>query len=91
MTKDVVSLSDFKAKAAQMLEQIKESQQPIILTQHGAAAAVVQDFESFHRTQDALLMLKLMVQGEADIKAGRLGTQRDVFASLRDRLKGQDA
>lgn len=86
----VVSLSDFKARASQMLEQIKQSQQPIVLTQRGSATAVVQDYETFSRTRDALMMLKLMVQGEADIKAGRVVAEREMFASLRKRLRSED-
>tara|TARA_A100001037_G_C14618701_1_gene400541 strand:+ start:249 stop:524 length:276 start_codon:yes stop_codon:yes gene_type:complete len=87
MPEQIVSLSDFKARASQMLEGMEESGKPIVLTQHGAAKAVVQDYESFSRMQDAMLMLKLMVQGEADVRGGNLTAQDKVFASLRKRLK----
>ena len=86
----VISLSDFKSSASQMLEQIKREQKPLVLTQNGSATAVVQDYDSFHRTNNALLMLKLMVQGEADIKAGRVTPQREVFGSLRKKLREPD-
>ena len=36
--------------------------------------------------QQALLMLKLLAQGEADIAAGRLIPQEEVFAKLRERF-----
>ena len=90
MASMVISLSEFKAKASKMLEQIRREQRPIVLTQHGSATAVVQDYDSFHRTQNALFMLKLMVQGEADIKEGRLTAQREVFSSLRKDLNERD-
>ena len=90
MASKVVSLSDFKAKASQMLEQITREQRPVVLTQHGSATAVVQDYDSFHRTENALVMLKLMVQGEADIKEGRVTVQRELFSSLRKNLREQD-
>ena len=90
MTSKVISLSEFKATASQMLEQIKREQRPLVLTQNGAATAVVQDYESFRRTKDALVMLKLMVQGEADIKEGRVSSQRNVFRSLRKNLHERD-
>ena len=67
----IVSLSKFKAKAAQMLAEMKSTEHAIVLTQRGAASAVVQDFHSHQRLQNALIMLKLMAQGEADISAGR--------------------
>ena len=71
----IVSLSEFKARAAQMLSEMKT-------TGH----AVVQDFQAHQRLQDALLMLKLMVQGEADVQAGRTTTREQGFPDLEARL-----
>lgn len=90
MTTPVISLSDFKAKASQVLEEINASQRPVVITQHGSAAAVVQDYESYQHIQDSVAFLRLMVQGEADIKKGRITLQREVFSSLRKRLKSRD-
>ena len=69
-----------------MLSEIKADEHPIILTQRGAASAVVQDYRVHQRLQNALLMLKLMVQGEADIARGRTSPQEQVFEDLRARL-----
>ena len=90
MATSVISLSDFKARASQILEEISASQHPIVITQNGSAAAVVQDYESYQRMQDSIAVLRLMVQGEADIKDGRLTPQREVFSSMRKRLKERD-
>ena len=86
MATSIVSLSEFKAKAAQMLSKMKSTEHQIVLTQRGAASAVVQDFQAHQRLQDALIMLKLMVQGEADVAAGRTTPQDRVFADLEARL-----
>lgn len=90
MTMSIVSLSEFKAKAAQMLADMKSSEQVVVLTQRGKASAVVQDFESHQRLQDALLMLKLMVQGETDISAGRTTSQDAVFRDIKEQLTAGD-
>ena len=82
----VVSLSALKAKAAQMLAEMKTTEDEIVLTQRGAARGVVQDFDAHQRQRGALLMLKLMVQGEADIQARRTTTQDRVFAEIEARL-----
>ena len=86
MTTSIVSLSEFKAKAAQMLSEMKAAEHPIIITQRGAASAVVHDYRVHQRLQNALLMLKLMVQGEADVARGRTIAQERVFADLKLRL-----
>ncbi len=90
MTTPVISLSDFKAKASQLLQEINASQRPVVITQNGTATAVIQDYDSYQRIQDTVSLLRLMVQGEADIKQGRLTPQREVFSSLRKRLKNRD-
>ena len=52
----------------------------------GAASAVVHDYRAHQRLESALLMLKLMVQGEADVTQGRTTAQDRVFADIRTRL-----
>ena len=86
MTTSIVSLSEFKARAARMLSDMKVAEHPIILTQRGAASAVVHDYRVHQRLQNALLMLKLMVQGEADVERGRTSPQERVFEEIRARL-----
>ena len=86
----VVSLSEFKAKAAHFLERMNTSGEQIILTQNGSATAVVQDYETYQGLMEALAMMKLMVQGEADIKTGRLTPQSQVFAGIKERLARGD-
>ena len=87
MASEIISLTEFKAKAAQVLADIKASEHTVVLTQNGRATAVVQDFESHQRLQDALLMLKLVLQAEADIAAGNTTPQAEVFADIRARLE----
>ncbi|WP_337243740.1 type II toxin-antitoxin system Phd/YefM family antitoxin [Luteimonas sp. gir] len=86
MTESVISLSDFKSEASQWLKQLQEDRQAVILTQNGRGAAVVQSYESYQRQQQSLLMMKLVAQGEADVRTGRTQPQDEVFAELRARL-----
>ena len=90
MGQSIISLSEFKAKAARLLSNMKAEEHTIILTQNGAANAVVQDYQSYQRTSAALLLLKLMVQGEADVAKGRETSQDRVFADLRAHLTEND-
>lgn len=86
MSDPIISLSDFKSDASQWLKRLQEDSDAVVLTQNGRASAVVQSYETFQRQQQALLMLKLLAQGEADIAAGRLIPQEEVFAKLRERF-----
>ncbi len=49
--------------------------------------ALLEDLEVEHqRSPAALVLLKLMAQGEADIASGRVTSQHRVFADLRAHL-----
>ncbi len=82
MQQHIVNLTEFRSSARQMLEDLKDGSH-LILTQNGSASAVVQDYETYQQQQEAFLMLKLMAQGEGDIKHGRLTPQAEVFNDLR--------
>ncbi|MCY4012479.1 MAG: type II toxin-antitoxin system Phd/YefM family antitoxin [Gammaproteobacteria bacterium] len=90
MSTPVVSLSEFKAKAAKMLAEMKAGNQTIVVTQNGSATAIIQDYEAHQRVQEALLMLKLVVQGEADISASRMVSQRQAFDEIKAGLIAAD-
>lgn len=87
MSDPIISLSDFKSDASQWLKRLQDESDAVVLTQNGRASAVVQSYETFQRQQQALLMLKLLAQGEADIAAGRTIPQEEVFERMEKRLK----
>ena len=85
MQEQIISLTDFKTSASRLLQETRGGAN-IILTQNGSASAVVQDYVTYRAQQDAFLMLKLMVQGEADARKNQLTAQRKVFDSMRASL-----
>ncbi len=85
MREQIISLTDFKTSASRLLQETRGGTN-IILTQNGSASAVVQDYATYRAQQDAFLMLKLMVQGEADVSKNRLTSQPEVFSSMRASL-----
>lgn len=87
MSETIISLSSFKTDASRMLKEMRKTGRRVVLTQNGAATAVVQDIEDYQRDQQALLMMKLMVQGEADVRNRDLSSQGKVFSSLRRKLE----
>jgi PHD/YefM family antitoxin component YafN of YafNO toxin-antitoxin module len=90
MSESILSLSEFKADASRLLDQIRADSATLVLTQDGRARAVVEGYEQFQARQRALVMLKLMAQGERDLEEGRVVPQEQVFADLRRRLEAGD-
>lgn len=86
MSDAIFSVQDFSADTQRWLARIRQEPGNLVLTEGGAATAVVLDYESYQAQQEAILLLKLLAQGEADIQAGRLTPQKEVFAELRKSL-----
>jgi prevent-host-death family protein len=69
---DIKPVTDFRANSAAMLDQIRESGRPIILTQRGRSAAVVIDIRSYQAMIDEIDELRDITRGIADADAGRV-------------------
>ena len=88
---DIKPVTYLKAKAADLLKQINETHRPVIITQNGEPRAVLQDPKSYENMRNAIGILKLISQGEGDIRKGKVKSQEDVFKdieiSLKEKLK----
>ncbi len=80
------SVSFVKAHLAEVIESARSTGEPLLITQNGAGAAVLQDVESYDRTRRALALMKLIAMGEHDVQAGRIIPQDEVFRALRSKL-----
>jgi prevent-host-death family protein len=87
MSEDIRPVTYLKSRTADLLDQVNETKRPVIITQNGEARGVLQDTESYENTKAAIALLKLMVQGEEDIRKGILRAQEEVFNRLEQRLK----
>ena len=70
-----------------MLKQINETHRPVLITQNGEPKAVLQDPQSYENMRNAIGILKLLSQGEEDIKKGKLKSQDEVFSRIESILK----
>ena len=60
----------FKTRSAQLISKARSARQPIFITQNGKATAVLQDVETYESQRQTLLLLKLMTQGDQEVKRG---------------------
>lgn len=87
IAEDIKPITYMKTRAADLLRTVDETRRPVVITQNGEPKGVVLDVASYQELRDATMMLKLIAQGEADLQAGRVHRQADVFAELRASLK----
>ena len=87
---DIKPISFLKSHAADILKQINETHRPVVITQNGEPRAVLQDPESYDNMRKAIGLLKLISQGEEDIKQGNTKTQDRVFKDIEKMLAKKD-
>ena len=79
---DIRPITYLKSRAADLLKQVNETHRPVIITQNGEPRAVLQDPRSYESMRNALGLLKLISQGEEDIRKGKVRSQENVFSKI---------
>ena len=85
-SRDIQPVTEFRAKAAQFIEQVRETGEPVILTQHGRSAAVLLDVDAYESLMDELALLRDVRLAEEQVAAGKGRTHTAVAKQLRSRL-----
>ena len=86
---DIKPVTYLKSRAADLLNQINETHRPVIITQNGEPRAVLQDPESYENMRNAIGILKLISQGETDVRSGRTKPQETMFNEIEGELKAK--
>ena len=55
----IVPVTDLRSDAAAVLERVRKSSQPVVITQRGRAAAVLVSAESYERSEHERQILRL--------------------------------
>ncbi len=84
-----ILVTDLGQDAAAALERVQASQEPLIVTQRGRAAAVLLSVEAYERGERERQLLRLLVRGERDIAAG-MGYDLDEVLAEADTLLAEE-
>ncbi len=83
---EIVTVSDLRQDAARVLKRVQASQQPLVITQRGRAAAIMLSVETYERLSHNQDLLDLLARGEQEIAAGAGHDLDDVLAEADDLL-----
>jgi len=78
-------ISYLKAHAAEVIRDLNELQEPLVITQHGEAKAVMLDVKSYEQSQETLALLKLLALGNREVEQGKVRTATEAFQQVRNR------
>ena len=80
--KDIWPITYLRTNASDILKQVNETQRPVVITQNGEPRGIIQDPNSYAKMKNALGLMKLISEGEDDIREGNFRSQGNVFERL---------
>jgi len=89
LSNQIKPISYLKAHAAEIVRKLGEQREPLIITQNGEAKVVVQDIESYERTQETMALLKILALGMRQVEERRVSSAEDVIRRLREGQEDQ--
>ena len=84
---DIKPVSEFRANAAELIEQVRSTGRPLVLTQRGHSAAVVLDVAEYQQIIDEVELLRDVRTAVGQIDAGKGVSNRAAKAELRRRFR----
>ncbi len=81
----IIPITDLRQDAATVLRRVRDSKDPVIITQRGRAAAVMMSAEAYERSEHDRELLRLLARGEKEIAAGK-GHSLDAVLAEADAL-----
>jgi prevent-host-death family protein len=78
----LVPVTDMKRHAARILDALRQDQAPMVITEHGRAAAVLLDVATYEALTRRSDILKGIEQGEKEFAEGRTASWEDVKSDL---------
>ncbi|MEE4274114.1 MAG: type II toxin-antitoxin system Phd/YefM family antitoxin [Thermoanaerobaculales bacterium] len=86
----IVPLSQFKAKAAELLKKISETGAPIVITQNGRAAGVLLSPAEFDLLTERARFVQAISEGITDVETDRVVDHQSMVAEITSRYDDTD-
>lgn len=81
-SQDVVPITDLKVNPGRVIRHAAEVHRPVLLTSRGRGVAVVQSVTDYESAEDERSFMRAVVDGLADLEAGREFSLSEVKARL---------
>ncbi len=68
---DIKPLSEFRANAASVIQQVHDTKRPVVITHRGRSAAVLIDSQEYENLMEKLELLQDIHEAELEIQTGK--------------------
>lgn len=81
----IIPISDLRQNAAAVLQRLRGSQEPVVITQRGRAAAVLLSVDTYEQSEEERQILRALARGDREIQSGK-GPSLDSVLREADKL-----
>ena len=81
-SEDVIPLSDLKINPGKIVNQVKATHRPVLITSRGRGVALVQDLDDYEKNEEERAFMKAITQGLMDVKNGNVMELSEVRTKL---------
>jgi antitoxin YefM len=87
LVKDIKPVSEFRANAAKLIDRVRDTGRPLVLTQRGHSAAVVLDVDEYENLLEEVELLRDIQLAEKQIESGKGVANAKAKQEIRKRLR----
>lgn len=87
ISEDIRPITDLKKHTREVLDQVRKTGRPVILTVNGRADAVILDAKTYERHLKASNLARLLGPAEADVAVGRTRPMRAFLREFKNAHK----
>ena len=88
LLEDLISISDFRVRTAEIVAKVRKTKRPIISTQRGRAAAVLEDIGEYQKNLERLELLEGILKSLRAAEKGEVVTHAKARSQLDKILNG---
>ena len=81
-SEDLTPISDFRVHTAEIVAKVQKTKRPVILTQRGRSAAVLEDIQVYERRTERVELLEAVLEGFRAVETGAVVSHRRAMAEL---------
>jgi prevent-host-death family protein len=86
---NIIPVSDLRQDTAKLLKQLKNTKEPLIITQRGRATAVMIGVDAYEKSEHEKELLRLLARGDREIETGN-GYDLDTVLAEADALLAKE-
>lgn len=88
LLEDFTPISDFRVRTAEIVAKVRKTKRPLILTQRGRSAAILEDIGEYEKNMERLELLEAILKGLRAAEKGEVVTHAKAMSQLDKILNG---